>query len=195
MTISKFLFKNRSYTPLPFLLVMIIFANPTILTLSIGLVIALSGESLRFWGVCYIGSESRTTGKVGGSRLMVSGPFSYVRNPLYVGNILIYCGIGVMSNALFPYLIILALCFFLFQYYMIVLDEESYLRTEFKEDFNEYFKNVNRFFPGLRSYKKDQVKVDFDVKRGISSERRTLQGFTIAVLTLIIIWAVRYYGK
>jgi protein-S-isoprenylcysteine O-methyltransferase Ste14 len=195
LKISKLLFKNRSYTPLPFLLVMVIFANPILLTLGIGLAIALLGESLRFWGVCYIGSESRTTGTVGGSRLMVSGPFSRVRNPLYVGNILIYTGIGVMSNALFPYLLVIAIAFFIFQYYMIVLDEEAYLRTEFKQDFDDYYNNVNRFFPGLKSYKRDQIKVTFDFKRGISSERRTLQGFTIAILTLIIIWVVRYYGK
>jgi len=125
---------------------------------------------------------------------MVSGPFARVRNPLYVGNILIYSGIGIISNALFPYLIIAALCFFLFQYYMIVLDEEAYLREEFKEYFEDYYKNVNRFLPGLRAYKKDQIKVEFDFKRGISSERRTLQGFTIIIITLIIIWAVKYYG-
>ena len=195
MKLSKLLFKNRSYTPLPFLVIMVIFAEPTIISILVGFVIALCGELLRFWGVCYIGSESRTTGKVGGTRLMVSGPFALVRNPLYVGNILIYSGIGVMSNALFPFLLLVALLFFIFQYYLIVLDEEAYLRNEFKNDFEDYFKNVNRFIPGTKPYKKDQIKVEFDLKRGIASERRTLQGFSISVLIIIIIFVVQVYGK
>lgn len=191
MKLSKFLFKNRSYTPLPFLLVMVIFAKPNLYSIITGFLIALFGEMIRFWGVCYIGSESRTTGKVGGTKLLVSGPFAYVRNPLYVGNILIYMGIGVMSNALFPYLIIFGFIFFVFQYYFIIIEEEKYLKDEFKEDYIEYYKNVRRFIPKLRPYKKSNNKINFDFSRGISSERRTLQGFSISILILIIIWIFR----
>lgn len=191
MNLSKFLFKNRSYTPLPFLLVMVIFAKPNLYSMITGFLIALLGEMIRFWGVCYIGSESRTTGKVGGTKLLVSGPFAYVRNPLYVGNILIYMGIGVMSNALFPYLIIFGFIFFVFQYYFIIIEEEKYLKDEFKEDYIEYYKNVRRFIPKLRPYKKSNNKINFEFSRGISSERRTLQGFSISILILIIIWIFR----
>ena len=191
MKLSKFLFKNRSYTPLPFLLVMVIFAKPNLYSIITGFLIALFGEMIRFWGVCYIGSESRTTGKVGGTKLLISGPFAYVRNPLYVGNILIYMGIGVMSNALFPYLIIFGFIFFVFQYYFIIIEEEKYLKDEFKEDYIEYYKNVRRFIPKLRPYKKSNNKINFEFSRGISSERRTLQGFSISILILIIIWIFR----
>jgi len=194
MKISEFLFNNRSYTPLPFFFVMLFFAKPTFITMCIGFLIALTGEIIRFLGVCYIGSESRTTGRVGGTKLVVSGPFSYVRNPLYIGNILLYSGIGIMSNALFPYLLIIAVIFFIFQYYMIVLAEEEYLRKEFKEDFEDYFKNVNRFFPKFYAYKKGQTKLNFDFKKGILSEKRTIQGFSISVILLIVIWSLQLYG-
>ena len=194
MKLSKFLFRNRSYTPLVFLFVAILFAKPTLLTMSIGFFIILIGEIIRFSGVCYIGSESRTTEKVGGTKLVVSGPFAYVRNPLYIGNILLYSGIGVMSNVLFPYFLIAAIIFFVGQYYLIVLDEEEYLRNEFKEDFEDYFKNVNRFFPKCHPYKKNQIKVNYDFKKGISSERRTLQAIFITVTILIIIWVAQLYG-
>jgi len=194
MKVSKFLFNNRSYTPLPFLLVMLFFAKPTFTTMCIGFLIALTGEIIRFLGVCYIGSESRTTGRVGGTKLVVSGPFSYVRNPLYIGNIFLYAGIGIMSNALFPYLLIIAVIFFIFQYYMIVLSEEEYLRKEFKEDFEDYFKNVNRFFPKFYAYKKGQTKLNFDFKKGFLSEKRTIQGFSISVILLIVIWSLQLYG-
>ena len=108
---SKF-FKYRSYTPIPFVLLMLFFINANIWSLIIGFGFALSGELIRLWGVSWAGSETRTTGSVGGTFLIVSGPFAHVRNPLYVGNIIMYFGLGIMSYALFPYLQIIALAFF-----------------------------------------------------------------------------------
>src|SRR5690606_2311107 len=97
------IFKYRSYTPIPFVIVMLLFENANIWSLVIGFLIALSGEAFRLWGVSWAGSETRTTGTVGGTFLIISGPFAHVRNPLYVGNILMYTGLGIMSYALFPW--------------------------------------------------------------------------------------------
>ena len=119
--ISNIFFKYRSYTPIPFLLLMVIFAEPSIISMVIGFAIAISGELMRFWGVSWAGSETRTTGGVGGTYLVISGPFALVRNPLYVGNILLYTGIGIMSWSLFPYLQIVALLFFATTTFLIVL--------------------------------------------------------------------------
>ena len=62
MTLGKFFFQYRSYTPLPFIIPMLLFARPTMTTLVIGGILVLIGESFRFWGVSYAGSETRTTG-------------------------------------------------------------------------------------------------------------------------------------
>ena len=59
---------------------MVFFAQPTIQSLIIGFVTALIGEIVRFWGVSWAGSETRTTDGAGGTFLIISGPFSYVRN-------------------------------------------------------------------------------------------------------------------
>ena len=147
--ISPRLFKYRSYTPIPFLVLMIIFQNSTIWTLLIGFFIALVGELIRFWGVSWTGSETRTTGTVGGTFLIISGPFAYVRNPLYVGNILIYLGLGIMSFAWFPYLQIVAILFFLFQYYLIVNEEEKYLKEGLKKSIKNIVQKFPHFFPNL----------------------------------------------
>ena len=82
------IFKYRSYTPIPFLILMLIFEKASVTSLVTGFVIALAGELIRLWGVSWAGSETRTTGGVGGSFLVISGPFAHVRNPLYVGNIM-----------------------------------------------------------------------------------------------------------
>jgi len=186
------LFKYRSYTPIPFVILMIAYQQSNVWSLPLGLLIAVCGELIRLWAVSWAGSETRTTGKVGGTYLVINGPYAHVRNPLYVGNILIYFGLGIMSFALFPYLQIFALAFFIFQYHEIIKEEEGFLREKFGNDFDEYYKNVPRIFPRLSPYKKDGVEQpDYDIKKGLRSERRTLQAFAIVAGTLIILWFLR----
>jgi protein-S-isoprenylcysteine O-methyltransferase Ste14 len=183
------IFKYRSYTPIPFLILMLIFENASAASLVIGFAIALVGELIRLWGVSWAGSETRTTGGVGGSFLVISGPFAHVRNPLYVGNILLYFGIGIMSMSLFPYLQIVALLFFFFQYYVIVKEEEGYLIKTFGQDYNKYLKNVPGFFWRFTAYKDDSIpQPAFILSKGIKSETRTLQAFGLVALLIIIRW-------
>lgn len=187
LTFSQFLFRNRSYTPLPFLAVMLIFAQPTLISLIAGFAAAALGEFLRAAGVFYVGSETRVTGSVGASKLVTSGPYSYTRNPLYVGNILIYLGIGIMSMALFPWLQLIALVWFVFQYTLIVKEEEHFLREKFGQEYADYCAKVPRFLFRLTPYA-SWHPVDIDWRAGWSSESRTLQAFGLATLILVIIW-------
>ena len=192
--ISNIFFKYRSYTPIPFLLLMVIFAEPSVMSMIIGFAIAISGELMRFWGVSWAGSETRTTGGVGGTYLVISGPFAFVRNPLYVGNILLYTGIGIMSWSLFPYLQIVALLFFAVQYHFIVLEEEKFLKEKFGEAYKNYFKNVLRFIPRFTPYKDSTLEQPpYNPKAGVKSEERTLQAFTLVSLIIVIIWIVKNY--
>jgi protein-S-isoprenylcysteine O-methyltransferase Ste14 len=188
--IRSYIFRYRSYTPIPFLIVMLIFAEPTVLSLVIGVITVLAGEAIRVWGVSFAGSETRTTGTVGGTFLITYGPFAHVRNPLYVGNMLLYAGVGIMSNALFPWLLIGALAWFYVQYYLIVTEEEEYLENRFGEDYRHYKRHVGRFFPrvtGYRGLRPPEKKLD--LAQGLLSERRTLQAIGI-VAGLIF---VRYF--
>jgi protein-S-isoprenylcysteine O-methyltransferase Ste14 len=192
MGLGQKIFKYRSYTPIPFLLLMFIYEDANIWSLILGFIIAFSGELIRLWGVSWAGSETRTTGTVGGAFLIVKGPFAHVRNPLYLGNILMYVGIGVMSFARFPYLPIAAILFFSFQYYLIVKEEENYLRETFSKEYEDYCKNVPRFFPRLTAFKiKDIEQPPFSLKAGLKSEKRTLQAFAFVILTILIIWFIR----
>jgi protein-S-isoprenylcysteine O-methyltransferase Ste14 len=181
------IFSYRSYTPIPFLIVMLIFAKPTLWSLLIGLLIALVGELIRFWGVGYAGGETRTTGPVGGSKLVTNGPYAYVRNPLYLGNMLMYLGFGVMSMALFPYFQIIGLIYFFVQYYLIVTLEEDYLSRAFPDEYALYIKHVPRFIPRLKRYEYAS-NFKFDIKEALRSEKRTLQAFFLVVALNILIF-------
>jgi len=188
---SKF-FNYRSYTPIPFVLVMLFFAYPNIWSLISGFIIAVIGELIRLWGVSWAGSETRTTGTVGGTYLIVSGPFAHLRNPLYLGNILMYTGLGIMSFALFPWLQIAGSIFFSIQYFMIVQEEEKYLQQTFGKEYQDYKNNVPRFIPRISKYKSGNIEQPvYDLKKGLKSERRSLQAFSIVSLTIILLWFLR----
>jgi len=188
-SIATKIFKYRSYTPIPFVILMLVFENATVTSLIVGFFIALIGELIRFWGVSWAGSETRTTGGVGGTYLVISGPFAHVRNPLYVGNILMYLGLGIMSMALFPYLQIVAILFFILQYDFIVKEEEEFLEKKFGSDYHKFLQNVPRFFPRLTKYKDDSIpQPDYKISAGLKSETRTLQAFGTTVLLIIIKW-------
>jgi hypothetical protein len=104
---------------------------------------------------------------------------------------LLYVGAGVMSNALMPWLPLVAAAWFAFQYSMIVSIEEEYLRRTFQEEFARYRAAVPRFVPTFRRYggvPDEQPGLDW--KRGLISERRTLQAIVLLTAGLAIIsWA------
>jgi protein-S-isoprenylcysteine O-methyltransferase Ste14 len=168
---------------------MLWFSAPTSDTLAIGFAMAIVGEMVRFWGVSYAGSETRTTGTVGGTHLVTSGPYAYVRNPLYIGNILMYLGVGIMSNALMPYLQLVALAYFIFQYSAIIRIEEEYLSKAFP-DWKEYSAHVHRFIPGLTALRGHN---DFapNFSKAARSERSSLIALASLSLLLLLVFVFK----
>ena len=168
---------------------MIVFAEPTLWTMVLGLAVVATGEGIRLWGVAYAGSLTRVTGSVGAPEVIVAGPFAHVRNPLYLGNMLTYFGIGIMSNALFPWLLVAAAMWFSFQYYQIVMLEEDFLEKEFGEKYGEFKRNVPRFIPRVSPYANPvQAQQHANWKEATRSERRTFQALTIVLVVLLVLW-------
>jgi protein-S-isoprenylcysteine O-methyltransferase Ste14 len=171
---------------------MVVFAQPTTVTMAVGFVVVAVGEVVRFWGVAYAGSLTRVTGSVGAPEVIMAGPFVRVRNPLYVGNLLTYVGIGIMSNALVPWLVLVAAIWFSFQYYQIVMAEEEFLEKEFGTAYLEFKRNVPRFIPRVSAYVNPiQSKQLANWKEAIRSERRTFQALSLVLLILLVLWYVR----
>lgn len=184
-------FKYRSYSPIPFLVLMLVFQQATPASLVVGFAVALLGEFFRFWGVAYAGSETRRTGEVGATYLVISGAFAHLRNPLYLGNMLMYLGIGIMSYALFPYLQIVALAFFMWQYYVIIKEEEGFLVQKYGKAYEDYRAAVPKLIPSLTAYPNIGIEQPpFNPKAGLKSEMRTLQAFAFIILIVIVRYAL-----
>ena len=190
--IRTWMFRYRSYTPLPFLVVMVIFARPTITSLAAGFAMVVLGELIRFWGVSIVGAETRTTGRVGGTYLITTGPFAHVRNPLYLGNMIMYAGVGVMSMALFPWLLLAAVVWFYVQYSLIISREEEYLAVQFGAAYDAYRKHVPRFAPRPTPYRTTApAPKRMNIAEGLASERRTLQAMALVTLLVVGVYVVR----
>ena len=80
------------------------------------------------------------------SELTITGPYAHVRNPLYLGSILIAAGFGVALMSV-PFAIAL-LVFFLLIYVPVIASEEAFLRDTFLE-FEWYCARVPRLIPRI----------------------------------------------
>jgi predicted PurR-regulated permease PerM len=111
---------------------------------------------------------------------------------MYFGNIFIYIGFGVVSFSLFPYLQIIALIYFVLQYYCIVLNEEEYLNQQFNGFYEKYKRIVKRFFPKINTIPEDiHSRLSFNLSSGLKSEKRSIQAM---VVTLMVIFLLYFSG-
>ena len=85
-------------------------------------------------------------------KLVVTGFYSYVRNPMYVGVLLIISGLVII----FLNYLILIYGFLLWSFVntFIIKYEEPKLTETFGEEFKEYRKNVHRWIPRIKPWKK-----------------------------------------
>ena len=120
--LGGWLFRKRTSIPLPVVLALLVVppraadAGSSAL-LYAGLAVVAGGEWLRLWGVHHIGAVSRTRSDRLGP-LIDSGPFALVRNPLYIGNILLWVGFAL--SARLPWLVPIIGALLLLEYHAIV---------------------------------------------------------------------------
>jgi protein-S-isoprenylcysteine O-methyltransferase Ste14 len=151
-SIGEFLFRIRSYTPLPLLLVVLFFAQTTRTTFLFGFPLVILGEALRLWGVAYAGEYTRAR-DVNIPELVTDGPYAFIRHPLYVGNFFLMMGFCVIGWAWMPWMLLLAFVLFWIQYYFIIHLEETHLSETFGEEYIKYKAAVPMFLPFKGKYK------------------------------------------
>ena len=186
MDIRNFFFANRSFTPIPIALSIIYFAQPENQNIVLGFMVLLVGELIRMWSVSYAGGETRTT-NVGAPSLCTAGPYGYVRNPIYVGNMLMYLGIVIIAGSPNLMLMVLAtMSFFIIQYSLIISLEEEKLDELFGSEYVAYKSNVRAILPRFTRWKTDDDRRPLSIMKLVKTEKRTLQNVAF-ILTLIVI--------
>ncbi len=122
----------------------VLFLPPTLLITSLGGVIFALGFFLAIWGVVTIrraGTHIETSKPT--RKIVSSGPFGYIRNPVYTGMFLGEIGLAVTFDTL--WLLIMLAPFYLVIRYGVVAREEAYLERKFGQDYLDYKSRVPRW--------------------------------------------------
>ena len=115
------------------------FSRSPTLKHKLGLPLILLGALLTTWSVMTIKDIEISRP----NRIIVSGPYRFSRNPMYLGWTLIYTGITVLVNTRWAlYFLPWSL---IFTHYFVILKEERQLEQEFDEEYRKYRDRVRRY--------------------------------------------------
>jgi protein-S-isoprenylcysteine O-methyltransferase Ste14 len=162
--------------------------SPSLTLVYGGAVLTALGEGLRFWAVNHIGTISRTRSERLGP-LIDSGPFGFVRNPLYIGNIAIWTGFALTAQL--AWLAPVVLLLLALEYHAIVKWEEQLLESRMGAPYRDYVSRVPRWIPWskIRGARTDGSA---PAPSAVSSVRATLfseRGTLIAIAAgYVLLW-------
>jgi protein-S-isoprenylcysteine O-methyltransferase Ste14 len=161
----------------------------TVVASLLGAIIAALGQVVRALtiGLRYVirGGKGR---RVYAEDLVTDGAYVHIRNPMYVGNLLIVAGVAIASNSWSTVLVGVPLA--LFMYVCIVAAEEQYLQSRFGAAFLAYCHDVPRWLPRLRGLFHTLSSMRFRWRRLVVKEYGTPFGWisVIAAVTLFNFW-------
>lgn len=158
-----------------------------------GFVIALGGQVIRALtiGLAYIVRGGRDK-KVYADTLVTNGIFAHCRNPLYLGNILIVSGLGVVADSAVFYFI--GIPFFVLSYMAIIKAEENFLFGKFGEEYRQYCGKVHSLIPGLSGIRTTLKSMTFNWRRLLVKEYGTTYAWITVMILLIVKSQYLLYG-
>src|SRR5262249_30550403 len=152
-------------------LLVIVLAQPTLRTITIGMSIAVVGEAIRIWAAGHLNKSREVTS---------SGPYRFVGHPLYLGSCVMGLGLAVACNSV---LVAALIAFYLATTITAAIkSEEAFLRRHFGEQYDLYRCGVaeRRRSPGARQRR-------FSLRQAIRNrEHRAVLGLAIAILLLAL---------
>lgn len=146
------------------------FAAPDARSLAIGIPVSIAGLLLRAWAAGHLAKNRN---------LATSGPYSYSRNPLYVGTLLVAAGLVIASQQW-----LLAALFgavFLLVYLPVIELEEQHLRKLFPE-YGGYAAKVPMLLPFGRLNSNGGFQRALYMK---NQEYQALGGYMLGLLLLV----------
>ena len=195
-TTGEYFFRWRSYLPLVMAVLFILalakfrspFANHSLdLAWDAGcLAVALLGQGVRFFTVGFVprGTSGRNTKGQVADTLNTTGLYAVVRNPIYLGNFIIWFGLSLFMKSLwFTTVIVL---FFTVFYERIIFREEGFLREKFGDAFLQWAAATPAIIPRFKNWQPPSLP--FSVKSAIVREYGTFFAI-IATFTVLEVLA------
>jgi protein-S-isoprenylcysteine O-methyltransferase Ste14 len=121
---------------------LVIFAKPEFPGILSGMILIFLGEGIRIWAAGHLQKNEVLT---------VTGPYAYVKNPLYIGSIFITTGFCIMADNI--YLLAAALFMFCFHYIPYKKKVEGdRLKERFGSQYEDYDEKVPEYLPRRKRY-------------------------------------------
>ena len=112
------------------ILLAVFIARPTPLTIMAGSIFVVLGEAVRFWAAGHL---------IRKKELATSGPYAYVRDPLYFGRLFLLVGFCIMGGPWCFALLVVGLTIFFFSYMPRKYKKEmAWLTDIFGEEYTRY---------------------------------------------------------
>lgn len=114
------------------------------LRLVAGIVIASAGAAV-FWTGLWTFARLRTGIMLqkAATRVVTTGPYRWSRNPQYVAFVLLYFGVSLLANSVWPLILLPAVVGAL--HWLVIRREESYMYRTFREEYQAYCQRVHRW--------------------------------------------------
>jgi protein-S-isoprenylcysteine O-methyltransferase Ste14 len=122
--------------------------SATILITAVALLCAIKGTILRVWGTAYLGTAIVHDQSMQGAAVVASGPYRYVRNPLYMGTFVFSLAISILMPPTGAIFFLVAQAIF---YYRLILGEEAYLAAQQGDAYLVYKQKVPRLWRSFRA--------------------------------------------
>ena len=117
------------------------------LTFAIASLFIVAAALIRTWATAYLNPEVMLAMRVQTARLVADGPYRYVRNPLYLGNIPWAIGFGLMASRIGFFILVVGMVAFC---YRLIFREEAGIAASQGESYRAYCAAVPRLLPALR---------------------------------------------
>ncbi|MEK1874861.1 MAG: methyltransferase [Rhizobium altiplani] len=151
----------------------------------VALLILLAGLALRATviGYAYI-QRGGLKKRVYAADLVTEGMFGACRNPLYVGNMLIYAAVFLLHGN--PMVVVVGIALFMLVYQCIVYAEEAFLENKFGDAYRAYCADIPRGMLRFGNFAPATHGMVFNAKRVIAKDYSTVSAALLAVLLIEI---------
>ena len=170
--------RSRQFVGITFLVLLTIVGQPTVPGMYYaGLAFAVLGILVRLWASGHVKKD-----KV----LATTGPYAYVRHPLYVGNHLITFGFCLASGLWWSFIAWLAIA--LFYYPQTIAHEDRELAKRFPGQWEAWARETRALIPRLRPYR-SEAKGEWSFAQSLKQNGEPI----IAALLLLFLYIL--YGR
>ena len=119
-----------------------------------GILLVVAGVLGRFWSILYIGGRKN-------AQVVMDGPYSMCRHPLYLFSTVAMTGFGLMTQSVVLALLVGGMTFAILS--LTASREEAYLRSSFGSAYDDYARRVPRILPDPRLFR-SPPEVTFSVR-------------------------------